>query len=368
MRPKIRATASSVPTLVQPLPASSSIPDTAQVATPRAAAETSTRSTNLINQILLEFGGWRGGESGVLGWQSVELVWGFGGCGGRRGRVAGEGLGGRDGVAAEEAAVGVGGGAAPDAEVVAQGGGVTEAGSVGDDVDGLVGLLEELLGQQDALPGEPALWGGPGVLHEAARKGPLGHVRAGGQLADGKRLVQVGAQPFQQVAQGAVAGRSDGLDHVLGLAAVAVRRDDHAAGDAVGDPGTLFLPDQVEAGVDAGRGTGAGDHRVVVDVQDVGIDLGVRVAAGQLGRVPPVRGAAAVIEQAGVTQDEGAAADAQHARAAVNSPAQRLEQVLGEAAGRGASTRIGVQAQAHVADRGQGDQVGLLQPLQAVRG
>src|SRR5580693_4672993 len=77
MRPKIRATASSVPTLVQPLPASSSIPDTAQAATPRAAAETSTRSRNLINQILLEFGGWRGGESGVLGWQSVELVWGF---------------------------------------------------------------------------------------------------------------------------------------------------------------------------------------------------------------------------------------------------------------------------------------------------
>src|SRR5580700_684892 len=63
MRPKIRATARSVPTLVQPLPASSSIPDTAQVATPRAAAETSTRSRNLINQILLEFGAGCGGES-----------------------------------------------------------------------------------------------------------------------------------------------------------------------------------------------------------------------------------------------------------------------------------------------------------------
>src|SRR5579872_7137837 len=62
MRPKIRATASSVPTLVQPLPASSSIPDTAQVATPRDAAETSTRSRNLINQILLEFEGSRDGE------------------------------------------------------------------------------------------------------------------------------------------------------------------------------------------------------------------------------------------------------------------------------------------------------------------
>src|SRR5579871_1623917 len=66
MRPKISATASSVPTLVQPLPASSSIPDTAQVATPRDAAETSTRSRNLINQILLESGG--GGMANLWRW------------------------------------------------------------------------------------------------------------------------------------------------------------------------------------------------------------------------------------------------------------------------------------------------------------
>src|SRR5579859_7817079 len=163
MRPKIRATASSVPTLVQPLPASSSIPDTAQVATPRDAAETSTRSRNLINQILLESAG-----------------------------AEARGLGEGEGVAAEEVAVGVGGGAAPDAEVVAQGGGVAEAGPVGDGVDGLVGFLEELLSQQDALPGEPALRGGPGVGDEAAGEGPLRHVRARGQLADRERLIQVG--------------------------------------------------------------------------------------------------------------------------------------------------------------------------------
>src|SRR5580693_4068951 len=81
MRPKISATASSVPTLVQPLPASSSIPDTAQVATPRAAAETSTRSTNLINQILLEFGGCWGGESGAVRWRIRVLGWQICGAG-----------------------------------------------------------------------------------------------------------------------------------------------------------------------------------------------------------------------------------------------------------------------------------------------
>jgi hypothetical protein len=78
-----------------------------------------------------------------------------------------------------------------------------------------------------------------------------------------------------------------------------------------------------------------------------------------------VRGAPAIIEQAGVAQDEGAAAHAQHARTPVDRPVQRLEQVLGKTAG---GTRIASQSYPRVADRGQGDQVGLLQPLQAVTG
>src|SRR5215471_17409908 len=180
MMPKIRATASSVPTFDQPLAAGRVIPGTAQVATPRAAAETSTRSRNLMVQILLEQGGGR-----------------------------------TDWIAAEQAAVGVGGSAAPGAEVMAQGGRVAETGPVGDGVHCLVGLLEQLLGQQDALPDQPALRRGPGVGHETASEGPLGHVRAGGQLADAERLVQVGPQPLQQVTQGAVAGGGDGLHHVL---------------------------------------------------------------------------------------------------------------------------------------------------------
>src|SRR6202050_887907 len=58
--------------------------------------------------------------------------------------------------------------------------------------------------------------GGAGVGARGG-EGALGRGRAGGQLADGERVVQVGAQPFQQVAQGAVAGRGDGLHHVLSL-------------------------------------------------------------------------------------------------------------------------------------------------------
>src|SRR6516164_1347333 len=235
MMPKIRATASSVPAFDQPLAAGRVIPGTAQVATPRAAAETSTRSRNLIAEILR--------DSGVGSYGNAA----------RR-------------VPAEKTAVGVGSGAAPGAEVVAQGGRVAEAGPVGDRVHRLVALLEQLLGQQDALPDQPALRRGAGVLHEAPGEGPLGHVRPGGQLAYGQRLVQVRAQPFEQVPQRAVAGGGDRLVDVLRLAAVAVRRHHHAPGDAVGDPRALLLPDQVEARVDAGRRARAGDHRVVVDV------------------------------------------------------------------------------------------------------
>src|SRR5579859_4443428 len=174
------------------------------------------------------------------------------------------------------------------------------------------------------------------------------------------------AQPFQQVPQRPVAGGSDGLLDILGLAAVAVRRYYHAPGDAVGDPGALFLPDQIQAGVDAGRGARAADDRIVVDVQDVRVDLGLRVTAGQFVRVPPVRGATPAVEQAGLAQDEGSAADAQHPRAAADRAAERVEQVGGELLRR-AGGPAGEAPQALVTDGGQGDQVRLLQPLKADR-
>src|SRR5579863_9885773 len=219
MTPKIAATPSSVPVFDQSLPASNWMPGTTQVATARAAAETTTRRMNLMTSDITRMS--RSVRKGLWGWVARNFgsvrkrVWAW--C--ARAFGLGGVVGGR--IAAEEAAVGVGGSGAPEAEVVAQGGGVAEAGVVGDGVDGLVGLLQELLGQQDALADQPALRGGAGVLHEPAGEGPLGHIGPGGQLADGERLIQVGGQPFEQLAQGAVAGRRHRLDHVLGLAAVA---------------------------------------------------------------------------------------------------------------------------------------------------
>jgi hypothetical protein len=98
--------------------------------------------------------------------------------------------------------------------MVPQGHRVAEPAPLGDGVDGLVGLLEQLLGEQDPLPGQPALRGGAGVLDELPGERAFRHVRPGGQLAHGERLAQVGLQPFQQVAQRAVAGRGDRPGHM----------------------------------------------------------------------------------------------------------------------------------------------------------
>src|SRR5450631_2104744 len=89
--------------------------------------------------------------------------------------------------AAEQAAVGVGRGIAAGAEMVAQRSRVPEAHLLGDDVHRLVRLLQQLLGQQDALRSQPAQRRGPGFLGEAPRERAGRHVCAAGQVADAQR-------------------------------------------------------------------------------------------------------------------------------------------------------------------------------------
>ena len=72
----------------------------------------------------------------------------------------------RGGIAAEQAAVGVGGGAAPEPEVMAQRGRVAETRVVRDGLHRLVGLFQQLLGEQDTLTGQPPL----GVVPVSATK------------------------------------------------------------------------------------------------------------------------------------------------------------------------------------------------------
>src|SRR5207237_10319410 len=109
---------------------------------------------------------------------------------------------------------------------------------------------------------------------------------------------------------------------VLPLAAVAVRGHDHAAGDGVRDAAPVLDADDVQAGIDARGGTGAGDEPAVPYVEDVGVDEGGRAALGELVGVPPVRRAAPAVEQARLLEDEDASADAHDPGPAVHRPTQ----------------------------------------------
>jgi hypothetical protein len=62
-----------------------------------------------------------------------------------------------------------------------------------------------------------------------------------------------------------VGHRFDGARHVLGLAAVAVRRRHHAAGDVGGRGRAVRGADQVKAEIDARGGSGRREHRAVFD-------------------------------------------------------------------------------------------------------
>ena len=107
---------------------------------------------------------------------------------------------------------------------------------------------------------------------------------APGQVADGHGLVQVLLQPGDGVGEqvGAVEVGQGRVD-VLGLAALAVRRDDQIPGDLGGDLGAVVALHHMQAQVDAGRAARRGEDVAVVGVQHPGVDRDLRVAPGQLG-------------------------------------------------------------------------------------
>jgi hypothetical protein len=115
-------------------------------------------------------------------------------------------------------------------------------------VHAVPGFLEQPLGQQDPLPGQPAQRRGAGLLDEPPGERPRRHVRQRRQFGHGDLLVKVPFQPAGHLGQGVRRADRQRPVHELRLAAVAARRDHHPAGDLVGHLHALFLADEVEAG------------------------------------------------------------------------------------------------------------------------
>ncbi|GGU95996.1 hypothetical protein HS99_0005400 [Kitasatospora aureofaciens] len=115
----------------------------------------------------------------------------------------------------------------------------------------------------------------------------------------------------------------------LGLAPVAVGWDHQTAGDLVGVGRAVVEADQVKAQVHGGGLASGGEDVAVVDIEDVRIDGGLGVAAGQFPGVGPVGGGALPVEESGRAQDEGAGAQGSDAGAGRVGGSHRFDEVGG---------------------------------------
>ena len=105
-------------------------------------------------------------------------------------------------------------------------------------------------------------------------------------------------------------------------------RRHQTARDGVGGFRAAVLAQQVQTAVDTGRGACRSQDFPVIDVEDVGIHLHVRVTPGKILRIGPVRGGLASVEQARLGQHVGAEAQADDTGASSMGGNQGIEQGL----------------------------------------
>ena len=207
----------------------------------------------------------------------------------------------------------------------------TESASVGDAIDVEVGLLEQTPGVEHPLVGDPLHGGASGLLDEPAGEGARRHVGPRRKRRHRVLLVEVGQHPIQLRSKTFRVANRDRLVDVLALPAVALRGDDHPAGDLVGHLRTQLPAHQMQAGVDTCGGARAGDQVAVVDEQHVSVHPSGGVGGGQVVGMHPVRGTRPAVEQARGTGQERARTHRQDGRAGFDGPShrsQRLGQVV----------------------------------------
>ena len=229
----------------------------------------------------------------------------------------------------ERAPVGRRGGPDDAPEVAAQRRGRAEPALLGHPVDRQVARLEQALGVQHPLAQQPLHRRRAGGRPEPAGEAARAEHRPGRQVVDGHRLVEVGDDPVERPPDRVVGRqRRHRRVHELGLAAVALGRDDHAPGDLVRHLGPVVEPHDVEAQVDArSRARRRVDAVAGVDAQHVAVDLDLGVAGREVVGVHPVRGRPPAVEQPGLGQQEGARAHADEAATAGVDGAQGVEQL-----------------------------------------
>jgi len=153
-------------------------------------------------------------------------------------------------------------------------------------------------GAGDALAEQPLQGRGAGFGAEAAGEGAGGYAGVLGEAGQ--------VEAFMYAVEGPGAGRrqrclvgvgvDDGPFDELGLTAVAVGRNDGPAGDGGGRGGAVVSTHDMQAQVESGGDSGAGQDVTVVDVEHVRADRHPRKALGELGGAVPVGGGRAAVE------------------------------------------------------------------------
>lgn len=150
-------------------------------------------------------------------------------------------------------------------------------------------------------------------------------------VGEGEVVGEVVLEPAEEGLQGAaLRGGHMVVDDELRLPALPFQRHHGQPRRIGGDGGPVVLTDHVEAEVHAGGRSGRGEDLAVVDVQDGGVDLDVRVGGGQEVGRDPVRGGPQPVQEPRGRQRERARADRRDARAVLGGGPQRVTDGRGE--------------------------------------
>ena len=146
------------------------------------------------------------------------------------------------------------------------------------------------------------------------------------EVAHRERLVEAGSRPLERRREPIGVARLGRWGDELHLPAAAVGGHDQSPRDPVAGGGTEVTAHEVDAEIEGRRLAGRGEHVALVDVEHVGAHVDLRIAAGQLVGMHPVRGRDASVEEPGRRQHERTGAQRRDPHTALVRHAQRVDE------------------------------------------
>lgn len=199
----------------------------------------------------------------------------------------------------------------------------------------MIRRLQQALGQGQTFSEQPGADRCSRHLPKMTGKSPAAHGRSRRQTVQRVRLIEVGAHPVEHAGKAGIARvRSQGLCNELGLPALAMWRNNQMSCHAIGNFASQLLSQHVQAAVDGRCSAGRGQDLAVLEVEDIGVQADARVALGEILGKGPVGRCCTPVQQAGLGEDIGAEAEADHPGAPCMGGDQGVEQCVRGAFGR----------------------------------